>query len=87
MNVLVNDIVEYLDKKEIDISTFINKYNEKYIVNIFIYDFDKLNFKYKNYLESVMPDSFEIYGIFFNYTKICLNIQCIYYLIMIILME
>ena len=87
MNVLVNDIVEYLDKKEIDISTFINKYNEKDIVNTFIYDFDKLNFKYKNFLESVMPDSFEIDGIFFNYTKIFLNIQCIYYLIMIILME
>ena len=69
MNVLVNDIVEYLDKKEIDISTFINKYNEKDIVNTFIYDFDKLNFKYKNFLESVMPDSFEIDGIFFNYTK------------------
>ena len=69
MNVLVNDIVEYLDKKEIDISTFINKYNEKDIANAFIYDFDKLNFKYKNFLESVMPDSFEIDGIFFNYTK------------------
>ena len=69
MNVLVNDIVEYLDKKEIDISTFINRYNEKDIVNSFIYDFDKLNFKYKPFLESVMPDSFEIDGIFFNYTK------------------
>ena len=49
MNVLVNDIVEYLDKKEIDISTCINKYKEKDIVNTFIYDFDKLNFKYKNF--------------------------------------
>ena len=87
MNDIANNIVEYLDKKEIDISTFLTKYNEKDIANAFIYDFDKLNFKYKNFLESVMPDSFEIDGIFFNYTKIFLNIQCIYYLIMIILME
>ena len=29
MNDIANNIVEYLDKKEIDISTFINKYNEK----------------------------------------------------------
>ena len=87
MNVLVNDIVEYLDKKEIDISTFLIKYNEKDIANAFIYDFDKLNFKYKNFLESVMPDSLEIDGIFIIIQKIFLNIQCIYYLIMIILME
>ena len=69
MNDIANNIVEYLDKKEIDISTFLTKYNEKDIANAFIYDFDKLNFKYKNFLESVMPDSFEIDGIFFNYTK------------------
>ena len=30
MNVLVNDIVDYLDKKEIDVLTFIIKYSEKY---------------------------------------------------------
>ena len=69
MNDIANNIVEYLDKKEIDISTFLTKYNEKDIANSFIYDFDKLNFKYKNFLESVMPDSFEIDGIFSNYTK------------------
>ena len=37
MNVLVNEIVEYLDKKEIDILTFIKKYSEKDIVNHFIW--------------------------------------------------
>ena len=70
MNDITNNTLEYLDKKEIDISTFLTKYNEKDIANAFIYYFDKFNFKYKNFLESVMPDSFEIDGIFFNYTKI-----------------
>ncbi len=74
MNVLVNDSVEYLDKKEIDISTFLIKYNEKDIVSTFIYDFDKLNFKYKNFLESVIDD-IDVDGVFYNYTFF-LNIQC-----------
>ena len=75
MNDITNNILEYLDKKEIDISTFLIKYNEKDIVNSFIRDFDKINFKYKNFLESVIDD-IDVDGVFYNYTKIFLNIQC-----------
>ena len=68
MNDITNNILEYLDKKEIDISTFLIKYNEKDIVNSFIRDFDKINFKYKNFLESVIDD-IDVDGVFYNYTK------------------
>ena len=36
------DIVQYIDKKEIDLNTFLNKFSE--IVDDFIYNSDKLNF-------------------------------------------
>ena len=36
MNDLVNDIVGYLDKRQIHIDTFIDKYSEKDIVDNFI---------------------------------------------------
>ena len=47
MNDIANNILEYLDKKEIDISTFLIKYNEKDIVNSFVRDFDKIHLKQK----------------------------------------
>ena len=50
MNNLINDIANFLNKKEIDMETFIDKYSEKDIVNNFISKFDKLNFKYSHFL-------------------------------------
>ena len=62
MNVRVGDIEDYLD--EIVVLTFINKYSEKDIVSNFIYEFDKLNFKYTKLLDSIESSSFELDGIF-----------------------
>jgi hypothetical protein len=69
MNDLINDIVGFLDKKEIDMETFIDKYSEKDIVNNFISKFDKLNFKYSHFLNIIDIDSFDVDGVFSNYTK------------------
>ena len=44
MNDIANNILEYLNKNEKDISTFLIKYNEKDIVNSFIREFDQINF-------------------------------------------
>jgi hypothetical protein len=69
MNDLVNDIVGYLDKQQLNIDSFIDKYSEKDIVNNFISKFDKLNFKYSHFLNIIDIDSFDVDGVFSNYTK------------------
>ena len=69
MNDLVGDIVGYLDKNELNINSFINKYSEKDIVDNFLFKFDKLNFKYIEFLNIIDVDSFDTEGVFSNYTK------------------
>ena len=69
MNDLITDIVGYLDKKQINIDTFINKYSEKDIVDDFISKFDKLNFKYNHFINIIDTDSFDVDGVFSNYSK------------------
>ena len=69
MNDLITNISEYLDKDQINIDTFINKYSEKDIVDNFISKFDKLNFKYSHFLGMMDIDSFDVDGVFSNYTK------------------
>ena len=69
MNDLITDIVGYLDKKEINMEAFINTYSEKDIVDDFLIHFDKLNFKYTHFLSIIDTDSFDVDGVFSNYTK------------------
>jgi len=84
MNDLITDIVGYLDKKEINMEAFINKYSEKDIVDDFLIHFDKLNFKYTHFLNIIDTDSFDVDGVFSNYTIFFLNILCNCYSIIII---
>jgi hypothetical protein len=69
MNDLITDIVGYLDKKEINMEAFINKYSEKDIVDDFLMHFDKLNFKYTHFSNIIDTDSFDVDGAFSYYTK------------------
>jgi hypothetical protein len=69
MNDIISDVVKYLDKKEIDVDSFINKYTEKDIVDDFLSKCDKIDFRYNDFLNIVDVNSFDIDGVFSNYTK------------------
>ena len=47
---LISDVVKFIDKREVDLDQCLNKLSETDIVDDFIQNFDKLNFKYSQFI-------------------------------------
>ena len=60
MSDIVNDICKYIDTKEIDLNVFLNKFDEKYIVDAFIKDVDKIKFRFNHFMNLIDVDQFAL---------------------------
>ena len=69
MSDIIKSVCKYIDTREVYLITFLNKFSETDIVDDFIYNFDKLNFRYSHHINIVEIDSLQLVGCFDNYLK------------------
>jgi hypothetical protein len=69
MQDVINDITKFMDKDEINISSFIKNYNEIDIIKLFLYDLDKTNYKFKDFKMAIDSSYIHADGVYYSYCE------------------